>query len=293
MKKQRGTPGPGPEQTEPTRLRVDKTLKMYVGGKFIRSESGRTMPITSTDGRTVQVPRGSRKDLRDAVKTARSAQAGWAAATAYNRGQILYRLAEILEDRSLPTSPEDMVQSVDRAVHHAGWSDKITALLSTVNPVSATYVNYSRIRPLGVVCAAPDPAEGLLGMIEALATSAVMSNGTVLLVDASRAELAVALGEALATSDFPSGVVNVLTGDQAELLQEAARHDDVDGLYLAGAAGAAIRERLDTEGARVMRRLLVVSSAERPASPFELAKLAEVQTVWMSAYEPRGGAAAY
>lgn len=276
-----------------TRLRVDKTLKMYVGGKFIRSESGRTMPIRSIDGRTVQAPRGSRKDLRDAVKTARGAQAGWAAATAYNRGQILYRLAEILEDRSLPTTPDDMVRAIDRAVHHAGWSDKVTAVLSTLNPVSATYVNYSKIRPLGVVCAAPAVADGLLGMVEALAASAVMSNGTVLLIDASQAELAVALGEALATSDFPSGVVNLLTGDQGELLKEAARHDDVDALYLAGAAGAAIREMLDVEGARVMRRMLVVPGAEAPATPFELAKLAEVQTVWMSAYEPRGGAAAY
>lgn len=277
------------------RLPVDKTLKMYVGGKFIRSESGRTMPHENDDGRVVNVPRGSRKDLRDAVRTARAAQAGWAAATAYNRGQILYRLAEMLEDRleTLPTTPGDAAAAADRAVHHAGWSDKVTAVLSTLNPVASTYVNYSKIRPLGVVCAAPDAADGLLGMIEALCASAVMGNGTILLVPASLGEMAVALSEALAVSDLPGGVVNVLTGDQDELLKLAAAHDDVDGLYLAGAAGRSVRAALDVEGARVMRRILAVEGATTPAGPIELSKLAEVQTVWMSAYEPRGGAAAY
>jgi acyl-CoA reductase-like NAD-dependent aldehyde dehydrogenase len=277
-----------------SRLPIDKTLKMFVGGKFIRSESGRTMPITR-EGRVINVPRGSRKDLRDAVRTARAAQPAWAAATAYNRGQILYRLAEMLEDRldRLSTSPEDAARAVDRAVHHAGWSDKVTAVLSTLNPVAATYVNYSRIRPVGVVCAGPDPADGLLGMVEALCASAVMGNATVLLVDVQQGEAAVALTEALAVSDLPAGVVNLLTGDQNDLLLEASRHDDLDALYLAGKAGGQIRQGLDEEGARVMRRLLHVPSAQSPATPIELSKLAEVQTVWMSAYEPRGGAAGY
>jgi acyl-CoA reductase-like NAD-dependent aldehyde dehydrogenase len=279
----------------PGRLRVDKTLKMYVGGKFIRSESGRTMPIDSRDGRTIHTPRASRKDVRDAVKVARGAQAKWAGATAYNRGQVLYRLAEILDDRleRLPTSAADAAAAVDRVVHHAGWTDKVTAVLSTLNPVAQTYVNYSRIRPLGVVCAAPDPAEGLLGMVEAICASAVMGNATILVADAPRAELAVALAEAIAVSDVPGGVVNVLTGELDAVLADAARHDDLDGLYLAGRAGGAIRKLLDEEGARVMRRMLQVPSAASPATPIELSKLAEVQTVWMSAYEPQGGAAAY
>ena len=279
----------------PKRLRIDKTLKMYVGGKFIRSESGRTMPVENDAGRIVNVPRGSRKDLRDAVRVARAAQAPWAAMTAYNRGQILYRLAEMLEDRlsTLPTTPADAAAAIDRAVHHAGWSDKVTAVLSTINPVALTYVNYSRIRPLGVVAAAPDPADGLLGIVEALCASAVMGNGTILLVDARRGELAVALSEVIAVSDVPAGVVNLLTGDLDELLPRAAAHDDIDGLYLAGSAGERIRKVLDEEGARVMRRLLAVPGAEKAATPIELSKLAEVQTIWMSAYEPRGGAAAY
>lgn len=283
------------------RLRIDKTLKMLVGGKFVRSESGRTMAIESKTGgdkagkRTVNAPLASRKDVRDAVKTARGAQPGWAGATAYNRGQILYRLAEVLDERIdvLPTKAEDAAAAIDRAIHHAGWSDKVTAVLSTLNPVASTYVNYSKIRPLGVVAAAPDPRDALLGMVEALCASAVMGNATIVLVDASQAELAIALAEALAVSDVPAGVVNLLTGEPDELLQHAAAHDDLDGLYLAGSAGTKIKAKLDTEGARVMRRLLQVSGAGSPATPIELSKLAEVQTVWMSAYEPRGGAAAY
>ncbi|MCA9489613.1 MAG: aldehyde dehydrogenase family protein [Myxococcales bacterium] len=276
------------------RLRVDKTLKMYVGGKFIRSESGRTMPIEH-EGRTVNVPRGSRKDLRDAVRVARAAQPKWAGATAYNRGQILYRFAEMLEDRldTLPTKEADAAAAIDRAVHHAGWSDKAVQLLSTLNPVAATYVNYSKIRPLGVVCAAPDPKDGLLGMVEAFCTSAVMSNATLLLVPAELGVLAAAFTEVLAVSDLPAGVLNVLTGDQDELLTLAAAHDDVDGLYLSGTAGTRVKEKLDVEGARVMRRLLQVPGATSPATPIEMVRLAEVQTVWMSAYEPKGGAAAY
>lgn len=277
------------------RIRIDKTLKMFVGGKFIRSESGRTTPIRGEGGRTVNVPEGSRKDLRDAVRVARAAQAPWAAATAYNRGQILYRLAEMLEDRRdhLSTDPLDAERAIDRAVHHAGWSDKVTAVLSTINPVAATYVNYSRVRPVGVVVAAPDPADGLLGMVEALCCGAVMGNATILLVAASRGETAAALSEALAVSDMPAGVAGILTGDPDALLLEASKHDDIDAIYLAGASGAGLRRSIDEEGARVMRRLLVVPGASAPATPIELSKLAEIQTVWMSAYEPRGGGPAY
>jgi acyl-CoA reductase-like NAD-dependent aldehyde dehydrogenase len=274
-----------------SRLSIEKTVKQYVGGKFIRSESGRVMPTKGSDGRTVFVPQGSRKDLRDAVRIARKAQGAWAARTAYNRGQILYRLAEMLDSRPLPTTEADGIAAIDRAVHHAGWSDKITALLSTLNPVSGTYVNYSRIRPLGVLVAVPAPADALLGMVEAACTSAVMGNACILVVDASHGELAAAFSEALHTSDLPGGVVNVLTGDAQELLAVASIHDDVDGLLLYG-------ERpdladLQTEAAHVMRRIALRTSAAKAASPIELQQLAEVQTVWMSAYEPQGGAAAY
>jgi len=278
------------------RLPVQKTLKMYVGGKFIRSESGRTTPQKSADGSVMNVCFASRKDLRGSIENNRASQPGWAARTAYNRGQILYRLAEILEGRlsTLPTSKKDAEAAVDRAVHHAGWSDKVTALLSTLNPVAATYVNYSLIRPLGVVLAIPAPADGLLGMVEALCHSAVMGNATTLLVDSTQAELATHLTEAMATSDFPGGVVNVLCGDIEGVLQTANIHDDLDGMLVTeGVLSEAALTQARFEGATVMRRIVLRPGAKRAAGPNELAQLSETQTVWMSAWEPSGGAAAY
>jgi len=277
-----------------SRLTVQKTLKLYVGGKFIRSESGRIMAVKSTDGSTINVARTSRKDLREAVAKARAAQAGWAARTAYNRGQILYRLAEMMDGRSMPTSATDVCRASDRAVHYAGWADKISAVLSSLNPVASTYVNYSRIRPLGVVIMAPAARDGLLGLIEAACSSAVMGNATLLLVPAELGELAAALSECLATSDLPAGVVNILTGDVGECVHVVSRHDDVDGLCLY--EGSIDAERLadaQTEAARVMRRISLVGGAEQAATPVLLQRLAEVQTVWMSSYEPKGGAAVY
>ncbi|NCG17755.1 MAG: aldehyde dehydrogenase family protein [Rhodobacterales bacterium] len=278
-----------------SRLSIQKTLKLYIGGKFPRSESGRTAPIKSVDGSMINVAKASRKDLRDAVGIARKAQAAWAGRTAYNRGQVLYRLGELMECRSggMATSDADRFAAIDRAVHHAGWSDKITAVLSSLNPVSNTFVNYSKIRPLGVVVAIPDPADGLLGMTEAICASAVMGNGTLLIVPLALAETALALAECLATSDWPGGVVNVLTGDVAELLAVASKHDDVDGLYLGGASAELNRKEVDVEAARVMRRVLRAGGASTAASPMQLQKLSEVQTVWMSSFEPKGGAAAY
>ncbi|MBX2798371.1 MAG: aldehyde dehydrogenase family protein [Myxococcales bacterium] len=268
---------------------VEKTIKLYVGGRFVRSESGATVRIEHQQ-RGVHVASGSRKDLRDATRIARKAQPGWAARTAYNRGQILYRLAEMLEERQLD---DDVAAATDRAVFHAGWADKISAVLSSLNPVAATYVNYARIRPLGVVAAAPDPADGVLGLVEATCASAVMGNATLLLADASLGPAAAVLAEALATSDFPAGVVNVITGEQPAMLRHVADHDDVDGLYLAGNAGAEVRTELQAAGARVLRRFLTVDSAAAPATPMQLQALAEVQTVWVSAYEPSGGAPSY
>ena len=231
------------------------------------------------------VCRASRKDLRNTVGIARAAQAGWASRTALLRGQILYRLAEMLDDRvsALPTSKKDAQSAVDRAVHHAGWSDKITAILSSVNPVSSGHVNYSMVRSMGIVVAVPDAADGLLGMVEAICAATVMGNSVILLVPTERAELATALSEALATSDFPAGVVNILTGDVQSVLDWVDRHDDIDALYVAGDALAA--ERLSASqqaAARVIRRVVHVGGAARPAGPTTLQRLAEVKTVWMS-----------
>ncbi len=268
-----------------SRLGIQKTLKMYVGGEFVRSESGRTLPIRSRSGEVMHVSRASRKDLRDTIEKMRAAQPGWWKRTAYNRGQILYRLAEILEDRgdSLPTSTEDRLAAVDRAVHFAGWTDKISALLSSLNPVGQAFVNYSMLGPVGLVVAVPHPKDGLLGMIEAIGAALATGNSVTLFVDGENAPLAIALSEALATSDVPAAIVNILTGDLAELLAAANLQDDLDALYLVkGSLSAELRKAIDEKGAQVMRRILEVESTERPASPHQLAKLMEVKTVWMS-----------
>jgi acyl-CoA reductase-like NAD-dependent aldehyde dehydrogenase len=268
------------------RLRVEKTLKLYVGGQFVRGESGRTMSVQSSRGEAMHVSRASRKDLRETVEKMRAAQPGWSKRTAYNRGQILYRLAEMLEDRqaSLPTTSQDVFGSVDRAVHHAGWSDKITALLSTLNPVATTYVNYSMLGAMGVVVAVPHPEDGLLGMVEATCAATVMGNTVTLLIPPERAELGIAFAEALATSDVPAGVVNVLTGDLAELVGATNLHDDVDALYAAeGALSQELLTSVETEAAQMLRRIVRVPRAAEPATPVTLGRLAEVRTVWMSA----------
>lgn len=268
------------------RLRVQKTLKMYVNGKFVRSESGRVLPTTAADGTAMNASRASRKDLRDSIGANRKALAGWAGRSAYNRGQILYRLAEMMEGRgsTLPTSEADWTQAVDRVVHHAGWADKITAVLSTLNPVSAAYVNYSMVRPLGVVVAIPHPEDGLLGMVEALCDVLVMSNAGTLIVPIERAELAAALAECLHTSDLPGGTLNVLTGDLAELLPTVNIHDDIDGLLCAeGALTAEQWRTAQHDGAHVLRRLVQVPRASHAAGPDVLSRLSEVKTVWMSA----------
>jgi acyl-CoA reductase-like NAD-dependent aldehyde dehydrogenase len=279
-----------------SRLTVAKTLKMYAGGKFIRSESGRVIPLRAEDGTVTNVCRASRKDFRNTLEIARAAQPAWAGRTAYNRGQILYRLAEMLDSRlsALPTAAEDTAAAADRAVHHAGWTDKISAVLSTLNPVAGTFVNYSRIRPMGVILAFPDPADGLLGMVEALCAATVMSNTAILVVPVAQAPLATALAEALATSDLPGGVVNILNGDIDEVVKYVALFDDLDCVYHAGSALSADQVRhLQHEGARILQRMVHVPSAAAPADPLTLQGLAEIQTVWMSAYEPRGGSAAY
>lgn len=276
-----------------SRLRVEKTLKMFVGGKFIRSESGRVVAVSNAAGERFNVAKGSSKDMRNAIAGARKAQAPWCARTAYNRGQILYRLAELLEGRlaSLPTPREDAEAAIDRVVHYAGWADKISQVLSSLNPVVQSYVNYSRVRGLGVVVAASSPAEGLLGMVEALCAATVMGNAVILVVDLEHAELGAALSEALATSDWPGGIVNIVFGPAAELLGHASRHDDVDALYLAGVMEHL--KALEEENALVLRRFLKVTSAARPADPLQLQVLSEVQTVWISAGESVGGGAAY
>ncbi len=229
------------------RLPVHKTYKLYVGGAFPRSESGRTLPITDASGQTVAYGcRGSRKDLRAAVVAARKAQPGWAGATAYNRGQVLYRLAEMIEGKrtefaqtlmwggaSAAAANAEVAAAVDRVVHYAGWTDKFASVLGGQNPVAGPYWNISVPEPVGVVAVVAPADAALLGAVSLLAPAVCAGNACVLISPANAAVVSV-LGEACATSDLPGGVVNLISGLVDELGPVVAGHRDVDAVVAAG-----------------------------------------------------------
>ena len=233
------------------RLDVRKTYKLFVGGKFPRSESGRSYEVTDSKGRFVaNAAMASRKDARDAVVAARKAFPGWAEATAYNRGQVLYRVAELLEGRRAqfvdevalgeglsPSKAEAAVDAaIDRWVWYAGWSDKVAQVMGAANSVAGPYFDFSVPEPTGVVAAIAPQDSSLLGLVSVVAPAIVTGN-TVVVLASERCPLpAVTLSEVLATSDVPGGVVNVLTGVTAEVAPWLASHMDVNSIDLAGAA---------------------------------------------------------
>jgi len=237
------------------RIEVLKTYKLYIGGAFPRSESGRTYEIHAA-GRSgkflANAAMGSRKDARDAVVAARGAFEKWASATAYNRGQVLYRVAELMEGRRAqftaevaaaegltPARADKVVsQSIDRWVWYAGWSDKLAQVLGGVNPVAGPYFNISGPEPTGVVAALAPQRSSLLGLVSVLAPIIVSGNTTVVLTSEHRPLPAVTLAEVLATSDVPAGVINLITGRTAEVAPWLASHQDVNAIDLAGAADA-------------------------------------------------------
>lgn len=241
--------------TAPARVDVRKTYKLYIGGAFPRSESGRSYEV-STAGRSpkflANAAQGSRKDARNAVVAARGALAGWSGATAYNRGQVLYRVAEVVESRreqfladvraseGLTAARAEAVVSsaIDRWVWYAGWADKYAQVAGNTNPVAGPYVNWSAPEPTGVVAILAPQASSLLGLVSVVAPAIVTGNTTVVLSSQERPVPAITLAECLATSDVPGGVVNLITGKTAEMAPWLAAHRDVDGLDLTGAAGA-------------------------------------------------------
>ena len=235
------------------RVDVRKTYKLFVGGKFPRSESGRTYEISTAKGAfAANAALASRKDARDAVRAARAAQPGWAGATAYNRGQVLYRVAELLEGRraqfvadvaageGVPAKKaEELVSAaVDRWVWYAGWTDKVAQVAGNANPVAGPYFNLSVPEPTGVVAVLAPQRSSLLGLVSVLAPVLVTGNSVVLLSSQDRPLPAITLSEVLATSDVPGGVVNVLTGHTAEAAPHLAAHMDVNAIDLTGALGA-------------------------------------------------------
>jgi acyl-CoA reductase-like NAD-dependent aldehyde dehydrogenase len=258
------------------RLPVKKTYKLFVGGAFPRSESGRTYEAEGQN-----VARASRKDVRDAVRAARSALPKWAGMTAYNRGQVLYRIAEMVEARAdefarLCSGRKEVERTIDRVVWYAGWTDKLAQVLGSSNPVAGPYFNFTVPEPTGVVgIVAPDEPP-LLGLVTRLAPALTGGNTVVALASETHPLAAIELAEALATSDVPGGTVNILTGHRAELAPWLAAHMDVNAIDLSGSDGDAA----DLERAAADNVKRVVHGAADSQSPWEIAAFLELKTVW-------------
>jgi acyl-CoA reductase-like NAD-dependent aldehyde dehydrogenase len=277
------------------RLPIRRTAKLFVGGQFPRSESGRSYEVWSGDGRLLaHAARASRKDLRDAIVAARGAFAGWAGRTAYNRGQILYRVAEIMEgrraqlqdelaDSGAPDPAREVDVAIDRWVWYAGWADKIAQVAGGTNPVAGPYFDFTIPEPTGVVGIVAPPEPALLGLVSRLAP-AVVSGNTVVAVTSEPAPLpAVSLAEALATSDVPGGVINLLTGHPSELVPWLAGHMDVNAIDLTGCPPKIVAdaERAAAENVKRVHRAPapdVFSAAAQHLS--EITTFVEFKTVW-------------
>jgi acyl-CoA reductase-like NAD-dependent aldehyde dehydrogenase len=289
----------------PARIEVRKTYKLYIGGAFPRTESGRSYLVSAADGAPLaNANRASRKDLRDAVRAARKAFPGWAERTAMNRGQVLYRVAELMEGRrdqfaeevaaaeglTAARAREVTLRSIDRWVWYAGWADKISQVLGASNPVASSYFNFTIPEPTGVVGVVAPEASSLLGLVSRLAPPLVAGNAVVVLASETRPLPVITLTEVLATSDVPGGVVNVITGRKKELVPVLAAHVDVDAIDVWGVPDEL---RTDTELAaadsvkRIARRpkgqtdarfdWLDDRAAERPEW---IAAFLEMKTVW-------------
>jgi acyl-CoA reductase-like NAD-dependent aldehyde dehydrogenase len=280
------------------RLAVRKTYKLFIGGAFPRSESGRSYPVRSASGEFMaNAALASRKDARDAVRAARSAFGKWSAATAYNRGQILYRVAEMLEGRRAQFVSEvsafsgddaqaavEVDDAIDRWVWYAGWSDKIGQVHGSGNPVAGPYFNLSAPEPTGVVTVVAPPDSSLLGLVSVVAPVIVTGNTAVVVASEERPLPAVTLAEVLATSDLPGGVVNLLTGRVAEIVPWLASHMDVDAIDLAGVADPKLAADLEVAAAENLKRVLRPAQtppdwAADPGLDRMLAFL-ETKTVW-------------
>jgi len=259
-----------------SRLPVKKTYKLFVGGEFPRSESGRTYEAEGQN-----VARGSRKDLRDSVRAARGAFPKWAGMTAYNRGQVLYRVAEMMEARrsefaDLCSGPKEVDRSIDRFVWYAGFADKLAQVIGSSNPVAGPYFNFTVPEPQGVVGILAPEEPALAGLVSRLAPALVGGNAVVAVTSESHPLAAIELAEALATADVPGGVVNIITGLREELAPWLAGHMDVNAIDVTGADGeVAELERLAAENVK-----RVVRGAPDDQSAWEISRFLELKTVW-------------
>jgi len=289
--------------TATDRLGVRKTYKLYIGGQFPRTESGRAYEVHDARGRPLaNACRATRKDIRDAVRAARTALPEWSGKTAFNRGQVLYRIAELMEGRRdqfvaevitaegvcLRRARRLVDAAIDRWVWYVGWADKFTQVIGTVNPVAGSYFNFSVPEPTGVVGIIAPEASSLLGLVSRLAPAIVSGNTAVVIASETRPLPAVTLTEVLATSDVPGGVVNLITGLRGELVQHLAGHMDVNGLDAFGldpARGADIEELAVENVKRLVRPPSGGADAidwlsDRAQSPYLIGEFTETKTVW-------------
>ena len=281
------------------RLPITKTPKCYVGGAFIRSESGRVAALNDAGGNFfANIPQCTRKDLRNAVEAAAKAGPGWAKRSGYNRGQILYRLAEMIEARgsemadaialggaSDAAATKEVSASIERLIHYAGWADKFAQVLGSVNPVSSPHFNFTVTEPIGIIgVIAPDDAP-LLALVSLIAPAIAGGNSVVALASQARPYPAIVLGEMLATSDLPGGVVNILTGQRSEMLPTFATHEHLRAL--SGVANADERKQLRLGAAESVRRTRLQKSEDAPdwfadsaQGVHEIRELIEFKTTW-------------
>jgi hypothetical protein len=272
------------------RIDVKKTYKLFINGAFPRSESGRTYEIKNAKGVFIANPcLASRKDLKDAVVAARAAQPGWNKASAYNKGQILYRIAEMLEGRraqfvdeivlvtgaTKSKAEKEVTDSVDRLVWYAGWSDKLSSLSGALNPVAGPYYNFTVPESMGVIAAIAPEAPSLLGLIDAIAPIIVGGNTVVVLASTKAPLSAMSFAEVIATSDVPAGVINILTGKKDEIAPWMASHMDIDGFDISGLA-AKSHGAIRIAGAENLKRIYSFKSAD----PGRILAFLENKTVW-------------
>ena len=275
------------------RIPITKTPKCYVGGAFIRSESGRVKALNDADGNFfANIPQCTRKDLRNAVEAAAKAGPGWAKRSGYNRGQILYRLAEMIEARSAEMAQaialggaKEVSASIERLIHYAGWADKYEQVLGNVNPVASPHFNFTVTEPMGIIgVIAPDEAP-LLGLVSLIAPAITSGNVVVALASRAQPYPAIVFGEMLATSDLPGGVVNLLTGVLSELIPTFATHEHIRAI--SGVANAADRKQLRLGAAESVKRVRLQKAeeaidwfAEHAQGLHEIRELIEFKTTW-------------
>ena len=280
-----------------SRLDIHKTYKLYIGGKFPRTESGRYFPITDKKANVIaNMCLASRKDFRNAVVVARNSQNAWASTSALNKGQILYRIAEMLEGRkeqfikeienqgsSRKKAIKEVEAAIDRLVYYAGWSDKYQQIFSAVNPVSSAHFNFSAPEPMGVVSIIAPEEHGLLGLVSAVAPALVGGNTVVVLASGTLPLCSISFAEVLHSSDVPAGVVNILTGDKKELIPHMASHMDINAIIYCGKDADEIKEISQLSSNNLKRNIFYKKTDwfnEHTQSPYFIEKTQEIKTTW-------------